>query len=794
MPLKPVSGEIKAQPLNDNFSYLDSQFADISVGPFNTYNNLAELTSAYPKGRTGFAVVLESDGATGYIYIWVNNTWKKGALYQSQGIADNSVTTSKRTALGETGYVLSTSTRPICDLDNLTLKYSMGDSRSFVFYRGTSYEIPDDTTINFSSGSSSLWYIMFNHQTKLITAVPKDGWKAQHEICLGVIKAKSGDTTSFRTAQLFGDYTYINDKSRQNGDVSVLYRKPINIDFIARTVTIYAQTFVFFKGNAYATPSLITLAFPENVGTTFLIKYNNPSRNFSVENYQSVGNTETAIIAAVSESNKTVYSVGEYLINGIDVRNTNIELVKPARIDTKKRQVIIPNQTIFMGRAKIEIQEQSLTWTDAIAPGAIIGIFYDIATGVCSLVNAVDQTNSQTKVCILSFELGREQFAVGNCVADEYYPWDLSLIGNSLEDCISSWWVYPLAKHYQGVYSKTYLGYTDSVGFSGVISIDDGGNVVKKRLKKRDIDDHNPVAVDIMPDGRIITAYSTGHNIDQLMRVRISKRKENIEDFEEEILIKAPYYTCYAQLFYLNGKWFLFFRVKNQYWYYSTSEDGRNWTDSVGLIDGDNQYYVKFQKMSDSTNLRMVMYSNPNTGDTNIREGVFNTSTLKCEKADGTALGDGIVNKSNFPIIIAREEDKNNRILDVAITAQMDTKIIFAKFETSANGEYCVYENGNQTVLSTTGLAFYTPSAYFNGAIFMDENTVILSEGLEGRDYIREFKSVDGMWSKTRDLYDDKLAIRPVKIEGADKVVVQVGEYNIVNFTNFQTSYKLLEM
>lgn len=91
MAIKPVSGEIKAQVLNDNFSALDSNLTNLSIGPFDTYTSLSALQSTYPNGRNGFAVVLEADGETGYMYTWTGTTWKKGGLAQSMGIADKTV-------------------------------------------------------------------------------------------------------------------------------------------------------------------------------------------------------------------------------------------------------------------------------------------------------------------------------------------------------------------------------------------------------------------------------------------------------------------------------------------------------------------------------------------------------------------------------------------------------------------------------------------------------------------------------------------------------------------------------
>lgn len=91
MPIQPVSGEIKAQPLNNNFSFLDSKIYQINGGPKETFTSLSALQSKYPSGSTSAMLVLESDGKTGYLYTWNGSNWIKGALYQATGIADSTV-------------------------------------------------------------------------------------------------------------------------------------------------------------------------------------------------------------------------------------------------------------------------------------------------------------------------------------------------------------------------------------------------------------------------------------------------------------------------------------------------------------------------------------------------------------------------------------------------------------------------------------------------------------------------------------------------------------------------------
>ena len=95
MPIKPVTGEIKAQPLNDNFSYLDSKVDQINGGSKETFTSLTELQSKYPNGDNSAMLVTDSNGLNGYLYTWNGASWVKGPLYQSQGIGEESVGTKE---------------------------------------------------------------------------------------------------------------------------------------------------------------------------------------------------------------------------------------------------------------------------------------------------------------------------------------------------------------------------------------------------------------------------------------------------------------------------------------------------------------------------------------------------------------------------------------------------------------------------------------------------------------------------------------------------------------------------
>lgn len=70
MPIQPVSGEIKAQPLNDNFSFLEN-LAQSQGGPKEIFDTFENLMSKYPNGTSGVMVVVE----TGKWYSWSGGSW-----------------------------------------------------------------------------------------------------------------------------------------------------------------------------------------------------------------------------------------------------------------------------------------------------------------------------------------------------------------------------------------------------------------------------------------------------------------------------------------------------------------------------------------------------------------------------------------------------------------------------------------------------------------------------------------------------------------------------------------------
>jgi lysophospholipase L1-like esterase len=75
-----------------NKSEVDTQIAAVTSGsPKGTYATLTDLQNAFPTGNTNIYLIT----ADGKWYYWSGSAWTSGGTYQSTGIADSSITSSK---------------------------------------------------------------------------------------------------------------------------------------------------------------------------------------------------------------------------------------------------------------------------------------------------------------------------------------------------------------------------------------------------------------------------------------------------------------------------------------------------------------------------------------------------------------------------------------------------------------------------------------------------------------------------------------------------------------------------
>lgn len=258
--------------------------------------------------------------------------------------------------------------------------------------------------------------------------------------------------------------------------------------------------------------------------------------------------------------------------------------------------------------------------------------------------------------------------------------------------------------------------------------------------------------------------------------------------------IQQPIHNCFIK----NNTWWLFFRVGNLDWAYVSSADGVNWTQPTTIIVGGMQYYVKVVETTDSDLLRLVMYSNTNKADTNIRLGFFDTTTSELKLEDGTVLGTSDISKNSFPIILPVETNKNQRLLDVAITDINTTLITYCVFTDHTDGIYKVahYINGVLTTSSVNpvGGVFYKASVYVGGAVWGENNqTVYLSRYLNWEWVIEKYTTTDQVTytlAETIRTIVNGVGIRPIFEVNGDKLIWQEGYYNVSSFKDFNTDLK----
>lgn len=378
------------------------------------------------------------------------------------------------------------------------------------------------------------------------------------------------------------------------------------------------------------------------------------------------------------------------------------------------------------------------------------------------------------------------------------------LIGN--DNMMWSWWLYPQAVSLKRVRHKLYYGYVTSDGYKGVAEYDfESKTVVKNNIIKAGIDDHNALAVYVFPSGRIVCAYSTGHNEDNKVRVRRSVSYENVAEFGEEIILESVGLTSYSQMCYSNGKLYLFYRTNTKNWAYCTSTDeGTTWSDEVILITSSVQYYCMFRPTSTNNILRILMYSNPALGedtDTNIRQAFLHTDNNTLYNSNNTTvLGTSNINKDNIDILISNEIGTLNRqrLFDCAVTAVERPLVLYAPFHMSNDSQYKLYDAGVVTQICNGGNdVAYT---YQLGACFNGVNEIIVAHGSGadgGTDFIEKYAYNDGALGTPSVIYSEVRGnipvrnFRPIADVNGDAIMWVRGYYNSATYNDYDTNAKL---
>lgn len=383
---------------------------------------------------------------------------------------------------------------------------------------------------------------------------------------------------------------------------------------------------------------------------------------------------------------------------------------------------------------------------------------------------------------------------VGAYTDNGVYDYEIARLGT--QNCTWSWWTRPMCEHFTGVRNRLYFGYTTKEGLSGVGMYDlDTEEVQKAHFIKNLPDDHNTVAVLPLSNRKILAAYPDGHGEKPYMYVRISKQPESIMEWEDPIVLACSDNASYAQLLYVNSKYWLFYRVTNYSWVYRTSTDAITWSEEKHLVKSSQQYYTLAVPTNDAARIRFCCTANPSLTDVNIRMGFIDTSTEAVYNANNSTVvraanadkSTGIANTS-FTTIISAPNSGTQRLFDVKRgTAPTTVVILYSRFSGNTDSAYYIYNNGSSVKLCDGGAALWNPK-YQLGASFLGSDKIVQIRNSSGSDIV-EIVNYSGIVQETlKTESNGALPIRnarPVCSSDGTTVMWQRGYYNSAVYTDF---------
>lgn len=358
-------------------------------------------------------------------------------------------------------------------------------------------------------------------------------------------------------------------------------------------------------------------------------------------------------------------------------------------------------------------------------------------------------------------------------------------------------WNFPQVLSYTGIRDQLYFTFTTGSGYSGIAQYNYDTKEITKTILKRnnETDDHNLISVLILPDRRLLCAYSDGHNKGRHMYIRKSKIAESIDWFDDVIALDSAGTTTYAQLFYYDSKVYLFYRVNNMGWSYRiSSDDGETWGDESQFITANIQYYTQLTETTTSGVLRLCCYSNPSQNATDIRTALLHLDNMTIyEEDDSTVISAAPFAYTDVPVLIAQPGNGVvNRLYNALKTSKNDIKVLFAQFtmDDPSNAMYKIYDNGIIQDIVIAGLNYWPPKAQ-NGIAWVGTNKIVVARGYQGSDLIELYDYNNGMITlnktiATVDRGTFKLrTCKPMVDNNARSVIYVTGYYNSSTFLDF---------
>lgn len=452
---------------------------------------------------------------------------------------------------------------------------------------------------------------------------------------------------------------------------------------------------------------------------------------------------------------------------------------------------------IAAGETSVLEVPESTQWIAFNASGAD-GINLLPSSVVVTAINSNYSPKKTSEIDTISENAAATKAILGDY---EYTDGDMNLqiVKAGREHGASCYWWYPAIISTRTPYKRIYHAFCDENGSAGVACVNAfdkrSWKVILKNLKRDgEVDLHNILSVYRVPsgadEGKIVCAYSEGHNQTNWMHIRISKNPDDITEWNEHISVNLGALATYSQFHYVNGRYYIFSRTDSgATWGYLYSDDLIKWSDYHVLIEQDESvdrkyFYIWLKPIADEPKmLRFISYGHPIRHDTGIRCGVIDFETgnvydyVDMETPLGT-LSDRFSNAAFTTLIEHPNETTKGRqrMYDLAVTELDSLKIVYGrqKLGTQTDGNYFVYEvdyqtlhdaevktqAGTRTELCQTGLCFldHSDTHAANGICFLDENTVFVSRSSQdyvGYDYMEIYKKTEGVWAFEKEVYKE---------------------------------------
>lgn len=328
-------------------SELTTDISNTQIGLLGEFNSESELKAKYPNGEKGYAVVFED--SVGYTYTYKENAWVKGNVWNGMAIADESVTSLKRTTLGEMATISTNGTINI-DTTNKTLTVKNGVGN--IIYRNKYFPenlqnkeiVIGDTDSSFVYVDSKTGEIKFTG----ITSIP------ENSLFLGYCHWNK-KAFHFNFPFTVDGYEYRVGKREEAGSLSfIVSNEPLILDYAKKTLTFPNNTSLGL--NTFN----VTKALPNARGQVLDLNINGGGQGYVLFN-ESTGKFEFKVLSSSVENEKNVINLG-YIFCSSKTKylNAQVEVVGEITTPTVEKR--------WTGK-KITCLGDSITWGDIDGAG-----------------------------------------------------------------------------------------------------------------------------------------------------------------------------------------------------------------------------------------------------------------------------------------------------------------------------------------------------------------------------------------------------------------------------------------